>query len=213
MTVGAIVLGLVLAFAIPPLREAVLHAISGDTSAVREDLRDLGAWGVVLVVALALLHAVVWYPAEILDGAAGFVYGFGPAMPLMMACWIGNALVAYAIGANAGRPLIHRIAGERRFERMEHAVEEGGVTLLLAVRLIPIVPFSLSSIAAGAAKVPLWRFVWTTLIGYLPITVIFVYLGSRLEELSPTDPILWISAAALIAMMLAARYLRPRIES
>ena len=126
-------------------------------------------------------------------------------MPLMMACWIGNALVAYAIGANAGRPLIPASPGERRFERMEHAVEEGGVTLLLAVRLIPIVPFSLFSIAAGAAKVPLWRFVWTTFVGYLPITVIFVYLGSQLEELSPTDPILWASAVALIAMMLGVR--------
>jgi len=207
------VLGLGLAFAIPPLREAVLHAIGGDTAAVREDVRDLGAWGVLLVFALALVHAVVWYPAEILDAAAGFVYGFGPAMPSMLACWIANALAAYAIGVNAGRPLIIRLAGERRYERMEHAVAEGGVTLLLAMRLIPIVPFSLFSVAAGAAKVPVLRFVWTTAVGYLPITVIFVYLGSRLEELSPTDPLLWASALALIAMMLAVRYLRPRVES
>jgi uncharacterized membrane protein YdjX (TVP38/TMEM64 family) len=213
VTLGAIVLGLALAFAIPPLREAVLDAISGDTAAVREDLRDLGAWGIVLVAALALVHSVVWYPAEILDAAAGFVYGFGPAMPLIMACWIGNAVVAYAIGANAGRPLIFRLAGEERFRRMELLVAEGGVTLLLAMRLIPIVPFSLFSIAAGAARVPMWRFVWTTFVGYLPITLIFVYLGSQLEELSPTDPILWASAAALIAMMLGARYLRPRTDS
>ena len=213
VTVGAIVAGLAIAFAIPPLRQAILDALSGDTAAVREDLRDLGAWGVVMVAALALLHSVVWYPAEILDAAAGFVYGFGPAMPLIMACWIGNALVAYAIGANAGRPLIFRIAGEERYRRMELVVANGGVTLLLAMRLIPIVPFSLFSIAAGAAKVPLWRFTWTTFVGYLPITAIFVYLGSRLEELSPTDPLLWGSALALVAMMLGVRYLRPRVES
>jgi len=212
LTAGGIVVGLAFAFAIPPLREAVLDALSGDTAAVREDLRDLGAWGVVMVAALAMVHTVVWYPAEILDAAAGFVYGFGPAMPLIMACWIANALAAYAIGANAGRPLVYRLAGERRFTRMERTVADGGVTLLLAMRLIPIVPFSLFSIAAGAAKVPVLRFVWTTAVGYLPITVIFVYLGSRLEELSPTDPLLWASAAALVAMMLAVRYLRPRVE-
>ena len=73
------------------------------------------------------------------------------------------------------------------------------------MRLIPIVPFSLFSIAAGAAKVPIWRFAWTTFVGYLPITIIFVYLGSQLEELSPTDPILWASAVALVAMMLGVR--------
>ncbi|MBM3667555.1 MAG: hypothetical protein FJW90_08795 [Actinobacteria bacterium] len=51
------------------------------------DLRDLGAAGALLVLWQALVHAVIWYPAEILDAAAGFVYGFGPALPLLMASW------------------------------------------------------------------------------------------------------------------------------
>ena len=69
------------------------------------------------------------------------------------------------------------------------------------MRLIPIVPFSLFSYVAGAAHVPLPRFVWTTVVGYIPLTAVFVYLGNRLEELSPTDPILWAGAAVLIALM------------
>lgn len=210
VTVGAIVVGLAVAFAIPPLREAILDVISGDTASVREDLRGLGAGGVLMVLGLALVHAVVWYPAEILDAAAGFVYGFWWALALVMVSWIANALVAYAIGVHAGRPVIYKLAGQRRFERAESAIHEGGVTLLLAMRLIPIVPFSFFSIAAGAARVPIWRFTWTTAVGYLPITAIFVYLGSQLEELSPTDPILIASAVVLVAMLLGVRYLRPR---
>ena len=38
----------------------------------------------------------------------------------------------------------------------------------------------------GSARVPLWTFIWTTAIGYIPITALFVLLGSRLEELSLT---------------------------
>ena len=68
-------------------------------------------------------------------------------------------------------------------------IERGGVPLLLALRLIPIVPFSLVCYAAGAARVPLWRFIWTTLVGYLPITALAVYFGTRLEGLSLTDPL------------------------
>ena len=56
------------------------------------------------------------------------------------------------------------------------------------MRLVPIVPFSLFSYAAGSARVPAGRFAWTTAVGYLPITAVFAYLGSRLEELSPDDP-------------------------
>jgi len=70
------------------------------------------------------------------------------------------------------------------------------------MRLIPIVPFSLVSYAAGAARVPLWRFAWTTTVGYLPITALSVYFGTRLEGLSFTDPLVWGSAGALLALLL-----------
>lgn len=211
VAVGAVILGLGLAITIDPLRQAVLAAVHGDTDSVREDLRDLGAAGVMLVVALAAIHAIVFYPAEILDAAVGFVYGFGPGLPLIMACWLLNALIAYAIGRHAARPLIYKLAGAERFLRAEHAIERGGATLLLAMRLIPIVPFSLFSYAAGAARVPVPRFVWTTLVGYLPLTAIFVYLGSRLEELSLADPLIWLCAAALLAMLLAVRLVGRRV--
>ena len=45
-------------------------------------------------------------------------------------------------------------------------------------------------------------FIWTTAVGYLPLTAVFVYLGSQLEELSPTDPMLWLGAAVLIGLLL-----------
>ncbi len=212
VTAGAVVVGIGIAFLIPPLREAIIDSVRGDTAAVRAHLRELGAWGVLLVAALAMVHVVIWYPAEILDAAAGFVYGFWLALPMIMVFWVVSGLLAYYVGAHAGRPVIHRFAGAERFERLESAVHGGGATLLLAIRLIPIIPFSLFSMAAGAARVPLWRFTWTTLLGYLPITAIFVYLGSQLETLSPTDPLLWLSALVLIAMLLGIRRLRPRLE-
>jgi uncharacterized membrane protein YdjX (TVP38/TMEM64 family) len=207
----AVMAGLVLI--IPELREAVAAALRGDTDRIRDELDELGAWGPLLVLALALIHAVVFYPAEILDAAAGFVYGFAAALPLVMAGWLLNAAVAYAIGRRAARPLLQALLGAGRLARAEAFAERGGVTLLLAMRLIPIVPFSLFSYAAGAARVPPMRFMWTTAIGYLPITAIFIYLGSRLEELSLTDPLLWASMAALLAMLLAVRWLAPRSEA
>jgi uncharacterized membrane protein YdjX (TVP38/TMEM64 family) len=72
---------------------------------------------------------------------------------------------------------------------------------------VPIVPFSLFSYVAGAARVPQWRFLWTTAIGYIPITAVFIYLGSRLEELSLEDPVLWIGALVILALFLLTRRL------
>lgn len=212
ITVAAIAAGIASALLIPPLREAIFDTLSGDTDAVREDLRDLGAAGVLLVFWLALVHAVIWYPAEILDAAAGFVYGFSLALPLLMASWLISGLLAYYIGRHAGRPLLYKLAGEDRFRRAERGIERGGVSFLLACRLVPIVPFSLFSMVAGAARVPVLRFSWTTAIGYLPITAYFVYLGSQLEGFSAKDPVLWIGAAGLIALMLGIRWLMPETK-
>jgi len=186
---------------VEPLREAVSAAWQGDTAEVRHQIDRLGVGGPLLILALALLHSVVFYPAEIVDAAAGFAYGFFPALALVMTGWLLNGLLCWAIGHRVARPLLDRWFGEERFERVERAIERGGPTLLLAMRLIPILPFSVVSYAAGAARVPAWRFVWTTVLGYLPITAIAVYFGTKLEGLSLTDPLVLGSALALLALL------------
>ena len=207
ITVGGIVALLVVALAIPPLREAIFDAVGGDTAQVREDLRNSPA-GILLVFGLAVVHAVVWYPAEILDAATGYVYGFGPGLALVHVSWIVSGILAYEIGRHLGRPLLYRFVGEKRFRRLEDLIEGGGAGLLLACRLVPIVPFSLTGYVAGAAHVPRWRYLWTTAVGFLPITAYFVYLGSRLEEFSLEDPILWIGGIVFVVAIFGIRYVQ-----
>jgi uncharacterized membrane protein YdjX (TVP38/TMEM64 family) len=204
-TLGGIALLAILILAIDPLRAGIGDAIGGDTGQLREDLRGLGFGGVMIALLLAIAHVVIWYPAEILDLAVGYVYGFWGGLVLAMAGWVTNGLISYWIGRHAARPLLWRFVGRDRFERLESMVEAGGVTLLLGMRLVPVIPFSLFSMVAGAARADLRTFIWTTAVGYLPLTAIFVYLGSRLEELSPTDPVLWLGAAVLIGLLLVTR--------
>jgi uncharacterized membrane protein YdjX (TVP38/TMEM64 family) len=206
ITLAGIALLAILVLAVPALRDAFSAAIQGDTAEVRREIEGLGVGGPLLILALSLIHAFVFYPAEIIDAAAGFVYGFFPALALMMVGWLLSGLICFAIGRSVARPLLDRWLGAERFERAEAMIERGGPTLLLALRLIPILPFSLVSYAAGAARVPTWRFLWTTVVGYLPITAISVYFGTRLEGLSLTDPLVFGSAAALLGLLLAGHW-------
>ena len=206
--IGIVVIVGVIAL-IPPLREAAEDAIAGDTEALRSQLD--GTAGVLTLLVLAMLHAVIFYPAEILDAAAGFVWGFWLGLLLVMIGWLLNAVLAWLIGMHAGRPLLYRLVGHDRFIALEAAIERGGVTLLLLVRVIPIIPFSLFTMVAGAARVPLPRLLWTTAIGYLPLTALFVYLGTQLEELSPTNPILIGGGVALVAIVYFAHRMRHRL--
>ena len=70
---------------------------------MRQDLNGNAA-GALLVVWLALVHVIVWYPAEILDAAAGYVFGFGVGFPLVIGSWIVSGLASYAVGRHFARP-------------------------------------------------------------------------------------------------------------
>ncbi len=184
ITLAGVALLAGLVFAVPALHDAAVAAIHGDTDEVRREIESLGVAGPLLILVLTLIHAIVFYPAEIVDAAAGLVYGFVPALLLMMFGWLLSGLVCFAIGRSVARPLLDRWLGAERFERIEARIERGGAKVLIAARLIPIFPFSIVSYAAGAARVPVWRFIWTTAVGYLPITAISVYFGTQLDLLS-----------------------------
>lgn len=178
----ALLAGLVLA--IPELHEAALAAIHGETDKVQSEIASLGIAGPLLILVLTLVHAFVFYPAEIVDAAAGLAYGFLPALLLVMAGWLLSGLACFFVGRSVARPLLDRWFGAERFERIEARIERGGAKALIAARLIPIFPFSIVCYAAGAARVPVWRFTWTTAVGYLPITALSVYFGTQLDLLS-----------------------------
>jgi uncharacterized membrane protein YdjX (TVP38/TMEM64 family) len=192
-----------LVLAVPALRHASIAAIHGETSEVRHQIKSLGAWGPVIIVALGVIHSVVPYPAEIVNAAAGFAYGFFGGLGIVSIGWMISAVVCYWFGTGVARPLLDRWFGAARFHNYERMVASGGVTLLIALRLLPIVPFSLISAAMGAARVPFVRYCWTTAIGFLPITALAVYFGTRLEGIRFTDPAVIGAIVGIVALLLA----------
>jgi uncharacterized membrane protein YdjX (TVP38/TMEM64 family) len=190
---------------VPQVGHGLSLALHGNLHGMRQEFRGLGFGGVMLLVGLVVAHAVVFFPAEIINATAGFIYGFFPGLGIVMGAWVLSSLFAYLLGRTLARPLLLRVFGARRFNRVQRAVEEGGVPLLLASRLIPIVPSALMSYVAGAAHVPVVRFVWTTVIGTLPITAAVTLLGSRAQTLSFSDPVVWGTIVLMIVLLAAVK--------
>jgi uncharacterized membrane protein YdjX (TVP38/TMEM64 family) len=212
LTIAGIAALAALVALVPPLRDGVASALSGDAGELRLELLELGPAGALVLVGLMLVHAVVPFPSELVNAAAGFVYGFWLGLPLVLAGWLLSALATYAIGRGAARPALHRLAGAERLAEGERVIERGGVTALLAARLIPIVPYSLVGYVAGTARVPLWRFAWTTVVGSVPLFAAVVYLGDRLDSLSPTDPGVLVAVGAFLALLIGGRLLAGRVK-
>ena len=119
---------------VEPLRTALTHVLHGDVDALQAQLRSLGVWGGFVVVALILAHAVIFFPAEIVNATAGLAFGFWVAFPLVLLAWFASGLIAYWLGRIAGRPLAVRLAGERRVATAEGLIDRSGAPALLSLR-------------------------------------------------------------------------------
>ena len=214
VSAAGIAVGALAVLTVDPLWDSLGHVVRGDVDALRSELRGLGAAGPAIIVGLILVHAVVFFPAEIVNAAAGLVYGFGVAFPIVMVSWVVSGLLAFWLGAAAGRPAAVRLAGAERVAFAERVIERGGAPALLMARLVPLVPFSLVGYVAGAMHVPVWRYTWTTFLGTVPITAAATYLGHAIEDFSVTDPLLWVAVAVLallgVLTLLAGRRFRRR---
>ena len=134
------------------------------------------------ILAYAGLVAVSVPGSVLLTLAGGFLFGpwFGTAYALIGAT-SGATLVFLA--ARAGLAGLAARAGPwaRRFEA---GFRRNGLNYLLALRLIPIVPFWLINLLAGAAGLRLWVFVLGTFFGMIPVSFIYASLGNGLGTLA-----------------------------
>ena len=202
-----------LLFAIDPIRDAVSAAFAGDLNEMRSELDSLGAAAALVLIGIALVHAVVPFPAEFPTAAAGFVLGFAVAFPLMVLAWTISCVAAYLLARGVGPPVLNRLAGRERMEATDRLIARGGWQILIAGRLIPVIPYNLVSYAAGATRVPLGRFTWTTAVGVAPLTALTALLGQRLQEPRFDDPVLWGIALAVIGLLALARPVGRRLRA
>ena len=202
-----------LLFMIDPIRDAVSAAFAGDLGEMRSELDSLGALAALVLIGIALVHAVVPFPAEFPTAAAGFVLGFAVAFPLMVVAWTLSCLAAYLLARGVGPPVLNRLVGRERMEATDRLIAKGGWQILLAGRLIPIVPYNVVSYAAGATRVPIGRFTWTTAVGVMPLTALTALLGQRLQEPRFDDPVLWAVLLGVILLLALARPVGRRLRA
>ena len=112
---------------------------------------------------------------------AGFLFGtwLGAAL-VVPAATIGAVLIFLAARTALGDTLRKR-AGTW-VEKMEEGFRKGEVSFLLIMRLVPAVPFFIANLAPAFFGARLWTYTWTTLVGIIPGTVVYISIGAGLGE-------------------------------
>lgn len=133
---------------------------------------------VVYVVSISLIPPLT----VVLCLLAGFLFGMGMGTGVIVIGDMSAATLMFLfIRSSFGKPLRQR-AG-KIYLAAESEMRSGAISYMLFMRLVPVFPFTLANIIPGLFHVPLRTFLWTTLIGILPSTVICTYLGQTISSL------------------------------
>jgi uncharacterized membrane protein YdjX (TVP38/TMEM64 family) len=121
-----------------------------------------------------------------------------------------SALLTYGIGHAMGSDLVRRFAG-RRLNQVSQQLSRHGLLTIITLRIVPVAPYAVINLIAGASHIRIKDFALGTLIGLLPgITAIALFADSVADSIrNPRDTnfaVLAVILAALVGGMLWLRY-------
>jgi len=102
-----------------------------------------------------------------------------------------------------GHETVRRLAGSR-LNKISRRLAQKGVLAIIAVRIIPVAPFSLINLVAGASHIRFRHFFIGTLLGELPgllgISIFVDQIGEAVRHPGPGSFVALIVAALLIVL-------------
>jgi phospholipase D1/2 len=108
---------------------------------------------------------------------------FGPWLGIiywLFGC-LGSAMLSFAIGRLLGHDTVLSIAGSRS-DRLSRQVACHGLLGVLTVRVLPVAPFTIVNIVAGASHIKVRDFALGTLLGMLPGIFLLTLFGGQLKD-------------------------------
>lgn len=148
-------------------------------------IRSLGPGGAFLYGMVYAAGAVLMVPGSALTAGAGLVYGTLIGVLIVSPASVLGATGSFLIARYLARDWVERkIQQYPKFKAVDRAVEKQGFKVVFLVRLQPVIPFVLLNYALGLTRVRLRDYVIASWIGMLPATIVYVYLGSALHDVS-----------------------------
>jgi phosphatidylserine/phosphatidylglycerophosphate/cardiolipin synthase-like enzyme/uncharacterized membrane protein YdjX (TVP38/TMEM64 family) len=190
-----LVVGLALAWHTTPLAglaepESVRNSLSAFTQT---------AWAPLIVVLTFVAAGFVAFPVTLLIAATAAAFGPLPGLAYATAGMLASAVITYAVGARLGKEALRNVLGPR-LNRIRRRIARQGVLAVATIRLVPLAPFTVVNLVAGASAIRPIDYVAGTILGMLPGLVVLSVLGHQivriLSEPSPAEVALLVAAVA-----------------
>ncbi|BBA34572.1 phospholipase D [Methylocaldum marinum] len=160
----------------------------------------IGAYIIAALTAIPIT-LVIFVTAVVFGPTSGFVYAILGSLI--------SASLTFALGQVFGRDLVRRLGGSR-LNTLSRWLRHRGLLAMLTVRLIPVAPFTVVNLVAGASHIRFRDFLLGTIFGMVPgtlaITVFSDRLAAAVHHPSPVNIALLVGSAIVIGTAAFATY-------
>lgn len=172
---------------------------------VKVEVLHWGLWGPLVFIMLYAVGPSFLIPGAIMTIAAGLAFGalWGAVYSLIGANL--GALIAFGAGRFLGRGFVERTVGSR-FEGIFDKISRHGFQIILYLRLVPLIPYNALNLLAGASPIDFQDYLWASIIGIVPGTVLYAFLGDALWH--PASPRFLAAVALIIASVIFGELFR-----
>ncbi|MEJ2508042.1 MAG: VTT domain-containing protein [Gammaproteobacteria bacterium] len=188
-----------------------------DIKAILNDLAELrGDWVAPLVVsAIYIVGGLIAFPVSLLIVATGVAFGavYGFAYALLGAEL--SALVTYAVGYYLGHDTLQRLSHQAIVHASRRLARQGLIAVI-TLRIVPVAPFTVINLAAGASHIRFRDFALGSLLGMAPGILALTLFSDQVAEVMRTPELaqhaLLLTAAVAVgaATWLLSRWLLKR---
>ena len=176
--------------------------LKSNTAWLSEQVTHNYWWTVFIYIGIYIMVVFCCLPgAALMSVIGGFLFGVvQAAFFINIGATIGATLffllVRYLIGGYFQFCYAEKLA---RFNTM---IEKSGWLFLLMVRCIPLIPFFMVNIFAGLTRIPFSTFVWTTMIGVIPTSLLFAFAGRELSIITKFTDIFSVPILCAMALLM-----------
>lgn len=160
----------------------IWHGIFKDSRDMADWLRSFGGWAVLISIIVMIIQTIATpVPLFLVAGANGFIFGVAWGIVITLVGALLGATVAFYMARLIARDYFSRRLS-RYMPQVEEMSQKSGAKVVFLARLVPILPSSVISYAAGLSKVSFIGFFVASVFGKLPEIIIYTFLGHSLER-------------------------------
>ncbi|MQC17335.1 MAG: TVP38/TMEM64 family protein [Chloroflexi bacterium] len=157
--------------------------VRGDANALRDYVDAFGGWAPIVAVAVMVVQAVFLpIPGFVILFANGLVFGVLWGTVVSLVGFGLSGTICFWITRRLGRHRVEWLAERLRLTTIDAWLTRWGAPAVVGLRLNPGFAFDGVSYAAGLTGMRYAPFLAASLLGSLPQTIVFVYLGERANE-------------------------------